>query len=125
MNGFNYIEFIAPGLIMMAIINNSYGNVVSSFFGAKFQKHIEEMLVAPIPNIVILTGFVTGGVARGILVGIVVTLVALFFTKLSIIFIISRPSVSALGFVKINFVSSSFFNTFNKIRMMRCISCKD
>ena len=84
MNGFNYMEYIAPGIIMMAIINNSYGNVVSSFFGAKFQKHIEEMLVAPIPNIVILIGFVTGGVARGILVGIVVTMVALFFTKLNI-----------------------------------------
>jgi len=84
MNGFNYIEYIAPGLIMMAIINNSYGNVVSSFFGAKFQKHIEEMLVAPIPNIVILMGFVVGGIARGVCVGIVVTLVALFFTKLSI-----------------------------------------
>ena len=84
MNGFNYIEYIAPGLIMMAIINNSYGNVVSSFFGAKFQKHIEEMLVAPIPNIIILMGFVVGGVARGICVGVVVTLVALFFTKLSV-----------------------------------------
>ena len=84
MNGFNYIEYIAPGLIMMAIINNSYGNVVSSFFGAKFQKHIEEMLVAPIPNIIILIGFVVGGVARGICVGVVVTLVALFFTKLSV-----------------------------------------
>ena len=84
MNGFNYIEYIAPGLIMMAIINNSYGNVVSSFFGAKFQKHIEEMLVAPIPNIIILMGFVVGGVARGIFVGVVVTLVALFFTKLSV-----------------------------------------
>ena len=84
MNGFNYMEYIAPGIIMMAIINNSYGNVVSSFFGAKFQKHIEEMLVAPIPNIIILIGFVTGGVARGILVGIVVTIVALFFTKLNL-----------------------------------------
>ncbi len=84
MNGFDYIEYIAPGLIMMAIINNSYGNVVSSFFGAKFQKHIEEMLVAPIPNIIILMGFIVGGVARGICVGIVVTFVALFFTKLSV-----------------------------------------
>ncbi len=84
MNGFDYIEYIAPGLIMMAIINNSYGNVVSSFFGAKFQKHIEEMLVAPIPNIVILMGFVVGGIARGVCVGVVVTLVALFFTKLSV-----------------------------------------
>ena len=84
MNGFSYIDYIAPGIIMMSIINNSYANVVSSFFGAKFQHHIEEMLVAPIPNIVILAGFVTGGVARGLLVGAVVTMVALFFTKLSI-----------------------------------------
>jgi ABC-2 type transport system permease protein len=84
MNGFSYIDFIAPGIIMMSIINNSYANVVSSFFGAKFQHHIEEMLVAPIPNIVILAGFVTGGIARGFLVGAVVTIVALFFTDLKI-----------------------------------------
>ena len=84
MNGFSYIDYIAPGIIMMAVINNSYANVVSSFFGAKFQRHIEEMLVAPIPNIVILTGFITGGVVRGFLVGIVVTIVALFFTDLHV-----------------------------------------
>jgi len=84
MNGFSYIDYIAPGIIMMAIINNSYANVVSSFFSAKFQKHIEEMLVAPIPNVVILLGFVTGGVARGLIVGLVVTCVALFFTDLKI-----------------------------------------
>lgn len=84
MNGYSYIDFIAPGIIMMSIINNSYANVVSSFFGAKFQNHIEEMLVAPIPNFIILAGFITGGVARGILVGIVVTVVALFFTELNV-----------------------------------------
>ncbi len=84
MNGFSYIDYIAPGIIMMSIINNSYANVVSSFFGAKFQHHIEEMLVAPIPNFIILAGFVTGGVARGLLVGAVVTLVAFCFTKLNI-----------------------------------------
>jgi ABC-2 type transport system permease protein len=84
MNGFSYIDYIAPGIIMMSIINNSYANVVSSFFGAKFQNHIEEMLVAPIPNIIILAGFVTGGLARGFLVGAVVTIVALFFTDLKI-----------------------------------------
>ena len=84
MDGFNYIDYIAPGIIMMSVINNAYANVVSSFFGAKFQRHIEEMLVAPIPNVVILAGFITGGVARGCLVGIVVTIVALFFTDLHI-----------------------------------------
>ncbi len=84
MDGFNYIDYIAPGIIMMSVINNSYANVVSSFFGAKFQNHIEEMLVAPIPNLVILLGYITGGVARGFLVGIVVTIVAMFFTDLRI-----------------------------------------
>ena len=84
MNGFNYSDYIAPGIIMMSIINNSYANVVSSFFGAKFQNHIEEMLVAPIPNIIILAGFIAGGVARGLIVGAVVTLVSLFFTNLSL-----------------------------------------
>ena len=63
MGGFAYMEFIAPGIIMMSVINNSYANVVSSFFGAKFQRHIEEMLIAPIPDFVILAGYVFGGVA--------------------------------------------------------------
>lgn len=84
MAGYSYIQYIAPGIIMMAIINNSYANVVSSFFSSKFQRHIEEMLVAPIPNIVILAGFVSGGVARGLIVGLVVTLIALFFTRLDV-----------------------------------------
>ena len=84
MSGFSYVEYIAPGLIMMSIINNSYANVVSSFFGAKFQRHIEEMLVAPIPNVIILCGYICGGIARGTLVGTVVTVVAMFFTHISI-----------------------------------------
>jgi ABC-2 type transport system permease protein len=84
MNGHTYMDYIAPGIIMMAIINNSYANVVSSFFGAKFQHHIEEMLVAPIPNIIILIGFITGGIARGMLVGAVVTIVAFFFTDIKL-----------------------------------------
>ena len=80
MGGFDYMQYIAPGLIMMAVISNSYGNVVSSFFGAKFGKHIEELLVAPLPNWLIVLGYVAGGLMRGLLVGVVVTLVALFFT---------------------------------------------
>ena len=84
MHGFSYMEFIAPGIIMMSVMNNSYGNVVSSFFGSKFQKHLEEMLVAPIPNFIIMAGFISGGVARGLMVGTVVTVVALFFTHLQV-----------------------------------------
>ncbi len=84
MDGFSYMDYIAPGIVMMAIINNSYANVVSSFFGAKYQSHIEEMLIAPVPNIIILAGYITGGVVRGLLVGLVVTLVALCFTDLQV-----------------------------------------
>lgn len=84
MGGFDYIQYMAPGLIMMSVITHSYANVVSSFFGSKFQKNIEEMLVAPIPNSVIVAGYITGGVARGLIVGVVVTVVALFFTKLTL-----------------------------------------
>ncbi|MGE0482954.1 MAG: ABC transporter permease [Gammaproteobacteria bacterium] len=84
MGGHPYMQYIAPGIIMMAIITNAYSNVVSSFFGAKFQKHIEEILVAPVPHALILAGYVTGGVCRGVLVGLVVTIVALFFTDLKL-----------------------------------------
>ena len=82
--GYSYIEFIAPGLIMMGIITNSYANSVSSFYSSKFQRHIEEMLVSPMPNYIIILGFMLGGIARGVIVGLVVTLVALFFTRLQI-----------------------------------------
>ena len=84
MGGFSYIQYIAPGIIMMAVITHSYANVVSSFFGSKFQRYIEEMLIAPIPNGLILAGYISGGVARGLTVGLVVTVVALFFTKLTL-----------------------------------------
>ncbi|CDH43953.1 ABC transporter permease [Candidatus Contendibacter odensensis] len=81
-DGLSYSQYIAPGLIMMAVITNAYSNVVSSFFSAKFQRHIEEMLVSPLPNTIIVLGFVGGGVARGLAVGMVVTAVSLFFTDL-------------------------------------------
>ncbi len=82
MDGFGYMQYIAPGLIMMSVITNAYGNVVSSFFGAKFARHIEEMLVSPMPASLVLLGHVAGGVIRGLLVGALVTLIALFFTDL-------------------------------------------
>src|SRR5690606_7825651 len=84
MGGYTYIQYIAPGLIMMSVITNSYGNVVSSFFGAKFGKHIEELLVSPLPNWLIVTGYAVGGVMRGLIVGGVVTGITLLFTHLEI-----------------------------------------
>ncbi|RKF15860.1 ABC transporter permease [Alginatibacterium sediminis] len=84
MGGYSYMEFIVPGLIMMAVITNSYSNVASSFFSNKFQRNIEELLVAPVPNYVIIFGFVGGGVTRGLLVGLIVSIVSLFFVPLQI-----------------------------------------
>jgi len=84
MNGLTYMEYIVPGLIMMSVITNAYSNVVSSFFGTKFQKNIEEMLVSPMPNSIILWGFTMGGIVRGFVVGTLVTLTSLLFVRLHI-----------------------------------------
>ncbi len=84
MDGQDYASFVAPGLIMMSVLTNSYANVVSSFFGNKFQRCLEELLVSPTPNYIILFGFVAGGVARGLIVGFIVTLLSLFFTDMQI-----------------------------------------
>ncbi|PIC73966.1 ABC transporter permease [Sporosarcina sp. P26b] len=84
MNGFSYMEFIVPGLIMMSVITSSYSNVSSSFFSQKFQKNIEELLVAPVPTHIIIWGFVIGGIGRSVLVGILVTIISLFFVPLQV-----------------------------------------
>lgn len=83
-SGFSYIEYIVPGLIMMAVITNSYMNVSSSFFGSKFQKSIEELLVSPTPYLIIIMGFIIGGIFRSLIVGTIVFLVSLFFVKMHI-----------------------------------------
>ena len=116
--GFDYLQFIAPGLIMMTVIQNSYGNVVSSFFGAKFGKHIEELLVSPLPNWLIVLGYVMGGMLRGVLVGSVVTIVALFFTRLAIshVFaIISAVVLTSFVFALGGFINALFAKNFDQI----------
>jgi len=85
MDGYGYKEFIVPGLILMAVIANSYANTVSSFFQAKYQRHIEELLISPVPDWIILAGYVVGGVARGLAVGAVVTGVSLFFADVGVV----------------------------------------
>lgn len=121
MGGFSYIEFVAPGLIMMAVITNAYANVSSSFFSAKFQRSIEELLVSPTPNYIILLGYVMGGVARGVAVGLIVTLMSLFFADLHIhhwfttIFIVFMTSVL---FSIAGFINAIYANTFDDVSII-------
>ena len=118
MGGYDYMQFIAPGLIMMNVITNSYANVVSSFFGAKFGKHLEEMLVSPLPNWLIVAGYVGGGVLRGVLVGSVVTVVALFFTRLAlthVFAIVSAVFLTSIVFSLGGFINALFAKNFDHI----------
>lgn len=118
MGGYSYMQYIAPGLIMMSVITNSYGNVVSSFFGAKFGRHIEELLVSPLPNWLIVLGYVAGGVLRGMLVGIVVTLVALLFTRLQVehwFAVIGAVLLTAFVFSLGGFVNAVFAKNFDQV----------
>jgi ABC-2 type transport system permease protein len=116
--GYDYLQFIAPGLIMMSVIQNSYGNVVSSFFGAKFGKHVEELLVSPLPNWLIVAGYMGGGILRGVLVGSVVTIVSLFFTRLTITHVfamISAVLLTSMVFSLGGFINALFAKNFDQI----------
>ena len=118
MGGYSYMQYIAPGLIMMAVITNSYANVVSSFFGARFGKHIEELTVSPLPNWLIVLGYVCGGMLRGLFVGVVVTTVALFFTQLTIhhgLIILSAVLLTALVFALGGLINAIFAKNFDQI----------
>lgn len=121
MDGYTYMDYIVPGIIMLSIITNSYNNVVSSFYGTKFQRHIEEMLIAPVPNWLILAGYVTGGVARGLVVGVLVTLVASVFTDLSfahpllvLLIAVLTATVFSLG----GFLNALFAKSFDDISIV-------
>ena len=121
MDGFDYMQYIAPGLIMMSVITNSYGNVVSSFFGAKFGRHIEEMLISPMSNATIIIGHVAGGMLRGVLVGLLVTIVALFFTKLEVrhpFITVSIVLLSSAVFALAGFINAVFAKKFDDISIV-------
>jgi len=114
MDGFPYLDFIVPGLVLMAVITNAYVNVVGSFYSSKFSRYVEELLIAPVPNWVILAGFVAGGAARGLAAGIVVTLVALVFTRIQIhsysvtmlVFILTAVLFALGGFINAIYADS-------------------
>jgi len=121
MGGYSYMMYIAPGLIMMSVITNSYGNVVSSFYGAKFGKHIEELLVSPLPNWLIVCGYMCGGIVRGIIVGGVVTIISLFFTKLHVAhwwIVISAVLLTSIIFSLAGMINAVFAKNFDQVSMI-------
>jgi ABC-2 type transport system permease protein len=121
MGGFSYMQFVVPGLIMMAVVTNSYSNVVSSFFGAKFNHSVEELLVSPVPNWVILTAYVCGGVSRGLMVALIVTSLSLFFAELSVHNLwltVAIVLMSSILFALFGFINAVFANNFDDISIV-------
>lgn len=121
MGGFTYMQYIVPGLIMMSVITNSYSNVVSSFFSTKFQRSIEELLVSPMPNYVIILGFVAGGIARGLSVSLIVTALSLLFTDLhlthalvTVTIVLMTATLFALG----GFINALYARSFDDISIV-------
>ena len=121
MGGYSYMQFIAPGIIMMSVITNSYGNVVSSFFGAKYGGYIDEMLISPMSNATIILGHIAGGVLRGLLVGGMVTIIALSFTNLELKFPLitfSMVLLSSIVFALAGFINALFAKKFDDIAII-------
>ena len=121
MGGYDYMSFIVPGLIMMSVITNSYSNVASSFFSAKWQRNVEEMLVAPVPNWVIVAGYVGGGMTRGILVGCIVTLISLLFVDIQVHnfgIILITVSLTSAVFALGGLINAIFAGSFDDISII-------
>lgn len=120
-DGVSYMEYIVPGIILMSIITNAYANVVSSFYMSKFVHFVEEMLVSPMPNYLILIGYVAGGVARGLVVGLVVTVVAMFFTPLGVYnaaILIAVVLLTAVLFSLGGFINAIYAKSFDDISII-------
>ncbi len=121
MGGFTYMEYIVPGLIMMSVITNSYSNVASSFFSAKLQHNIEELLVAPVPSYIIIAGYVGGGVLRGLAVGFIVSVVSLLFVDLNIAHlgvIIATVAMTSIVFALGGLINAVYAKTFDDISII-------
>ncbi len=121
MGGFSYMDYIVPGLIMMSVITNAYANVVSSFYSAKFQRSVEEILVAPVPSYAVLLGFTLGGVARGLIIGVLVTGVSLLFTDLRVHHLgvtVSVVVLTAVVFALGGFINAIFAKSFDDISIV-------
>ncbi|MCX7107197.1 MAG: ABC transporter permease [Methylococcales bacterium] len=120
-NGASYMDYIVPGIILMSVISHSYANVVSSFYSTKFQRNIEELLVAPVPNWIILAGYVSGGIIRGLLVGLVVTLISLLFADVvvnNLLITLSVAFLTATLFALAGFINAVLAESFDDISII-------
>lgn len=120
-HGVSYMDYIVPGIILMSVITHSYANVVSSFYSTKFQRNIEELLVSPVPNWVILAGYISGGILRGVLVGIVVAIISLCFTPLTIqnpLMAIAVVLLTSTLFSLAGFINAIFAESFDDISII-------
>ncbi|HET7656337.1 MAG TPA: ABC transporter permease [Luteimonas sp.] len=121
MDGIRYMDFIVPGLVMMSVIQNSYGNISSSFFGAKFGRHVEELLVSPMPDWVILGGYVAGAVLRGLMVGVIVLAIAMLFTTVRIphpLVTVTTVLLGATIFSLAGFINAVFAKKFDDVAIV-------
>ena len=119
--GYRYMDYIAPGLILMSVITNAYANVVSSFYSSKFQRHIEELLVSPVSNFVILAGYVGGGIMRGLSVGLVVTGVTVFFAEIPLshlVLVLGVAVLTCILFSLAGFINGIYAKSFDDISII-------
>lgn len=120
-NGVSYMDYIVPGVILMSVISSSYANVVSSFYSTKFQRHIEELLISPVPNWVILAGYVSGGIMRGVMVGLVVALISVIFSRIGIVHVGVTVAIlvfTAMLFSLAGFINAVFADSFDDISII-------
>jgi len=121
LQGFDYVQYISPGLIMMSVIMSAYTNTAFSFYSVKFQRSIEEMLVAPVTNHVIIWGFVIGAVVRAVMMGSIVVAVSLMFTHLSLQHIwvmISTAILSSTIFALAGFVNAIYAKSWDGVNIV-------
>jgi len=123
-DGFDYIQYMAPGLVVLWVIPYSYGHTAAAFLGARFFKFIEEVLVSPLPDWVVMTGYVIGGMIRGCLVGIAAVATTLLFTRLhvhsvflSVAALLLAALVSALG----GFITAMFAKSFDQVATIQTL----
>jgi len=120
-DGVKYMAFIVPGLITMTIINNAFTNSSFSFFIMKFQRNIEEVMVAPVKSWVMIVGYTIGSIVRSLVVSLLIFLVSLIFVSynihnalVGILFMILTGTVFSL----LGLINAIYANKFDDVNII-------